>query len=525
MNGIRLLVNGLYCLRNECDKVSSSRGKKLAYNTVTSLVLQLTTIISGFIVPRLVLGAYGSDVNGLVNSITQFLGVITLLDLGVGAVVQSALYKPLSCKDTNTISKIFVSANKFFKRLAMILLIYVVVLMAFYPLLVNRSFGFVYTITLIGAICISSFAQYYFGIVNSLLLSADQKGYIQYTAHIVAIIINTIACAILIKIGCSIQIVKLTSSLIFLCRPLFLNWYVSKHYSINKKITYDDEPIKQKWNGMAQHFASYVLNGTDNIVLTLFSTLANVSIYSVYNIVIIGVKNAFLSMTNGFQSLIGEMIAKKENDKLYRFFGYVEWILHSGTTLVFGCTGVLLVSFVRVYTNGITDADYIQPAFAVLITIANAGHCLRLPYNIVILAAGHYKQTQSNYIVAMMLNIVISIATVKIWGLIGVAIGTLVAMFYQTIWMAWYDSKNIINWPFKNFIKQCCVDVAIVIIASAATFKIPLLSVTYKSWFIMAFEVFLIWLVIAILINTFFYKDKITTLWRKIYKKIGVNNK
>ena len=255
----------MYFLRNECDILGNSRGKKLALNTITSLLLQLATIISGFIVPRLILGAFGSDVNGLVNSISQFLGVITLLDLGVGAVVQSSLYMPLANNDKESIDKIFVSANKFFKRLALMLLIYVAILMVSYPFIVNKTFGFVFTVTLIGSICISSFAQYYFGIVNSLLLSADQRGYIQYTAQILAIVFNTAACAMLIKLGCSIQIVKFTTSIIFLCRPLFLNWYVRRHYDIDRKITYDEEPIKQKWNGMAQHFASYVLSGTDNI--------------------------------------------------------------------------------------------------------------------------------------------------------------------------------------------------------------------------------------------------------------------
>ncbi|MDD5946177.1 MAG: polysaccharide biosynthesis C-terminal domain-containing protein [Oscillospiraceae bacterium] len=500
--------------------MANSRGKKLALNTVTSLLLQITSVVSGFILPRLILGAFGSNVNGLVNSISQFLGVITLLDLGVGAVVQSSLYKPLADKNKNEVSKIYSSASKFFKRLAMILLVYVCVLLFVYPLIVNKDFGFFYSATLIAAICISSFAQYYFGIVNSLLLSADQKGYIQYTAQIITIVLNTIACAILIYLGCSIQIVKLTTSLVFLLKPLYLVPYVKKHYCIDKSIKYTEEPIKQKWNGMAQHFAAYVLSGTDSIVLTLFSSLANVSIYSVYHLAIAGVKNALLSMTNGFQSLIGEMLAKKETEKLNNFFGYVEWILHTGTTLAFGCTGVLLVSFVRVYTNGIDDADYIQPLFAILITIANAGHCLRLPYNIMILAAGHYKQTQSNYIIAMILNIVISIATVKLWGLIGVAIGTLIAMFYQTVWMAWYDSKNIINWPFKTFLKQCGVDAITVIIASLATFKIPLLSVSYHAWFIQAIEVFAIWCVIVMIINLIFYKDKLSAAFAKISGKL-----
>lgn len=202
-------------------------------------------------------------------------------------------------------------------------------------------------------------------------------------------------------------------------------------------------------------------------------------------------------MTNGFQSLIGEMLAKKETMKLNAFLdllnGFTHWY-----NVGFGCTGVLIVDFVRVYTYGINDADYIQPLFAVLITIANAGHCLRLPYNILILAAGHYKQTQSNYIIAMILNIVVSIATVKMWGLVGVAIGTLIAMAYQTVWMAKYDSKNIICWPFKNFLKQCGVDAITVIIASLATFKIPMLSVSYVSWFLLAIEAFGIWLIIPL---------------------------
>ena len=499
--------------------MSSSRGKKLALNTISSIVLEVVTLIVGFVLPRLVLEAFGSDVNGLVNSISHFLGVVALLDMGVGSVVKSSLYKPLAENDKDSVSKIYVSASRFFKRLAMILLAYIMVLLVVYPLIVNKDFGYLYTVALIGAISISLFAQYYFGLVNNLLLSADQKGYIQYTVQIVTIILNTIACVVLIKRGCSIQIVKLTTSLIFVIRPLFTNLYVKKHYDINRKIVYTEEPIKQKWDGMAQHFAFYVLQETDNIILTMFSTLSNVSIYSTYNYVIMGVKSVLISMTNGFQSLIGEMLAKKENERLNSFFSYMEWFLHTGTTLIFGCTGVLIISFVKVYTNGIDDANYIQPLFAVLITVANAGHCLRLPYNIVILAAGHYKQTQSNYIIAMILNIVISVATVKIWGLIGVSIGTLVAMAYQTVWMAWYDSKNIVFWPFSKFLKQCGVDILTVILASLATFKIPLLSVSYQAWVLQAVEVFACWLAISVIVNLIFYREKLNVAFGRIKKK------
>lgn len=495
------------------------RGKKLAKNTIASLLFQISSVICGFILPRLIMASYGSEVNGLVNSITQFLQIITFLELGVGAVVQSSLYKPLAEKDNDKISKIIVSASKFFKRIAEILIAYVAFLLIAYPYITHCVFGNIYTATLIGAMCISSFAQYYFGVVDRLLLTADQRGYIQYNAQTVTVLLNTLACAIIINLGASIQLVKLITSLIYLARPLYLRWYVNKHYTIDRRITYTEEPIKQKWNGIAQHVAAVVLDSTDNIVLTLFSTLINVSIYSVYYLVVFGIKQLFMSLTNGIQSLMGELWAKKEVENMQSFFAWVEWLLHTGVIFVFSCTGILIIPFVSIYTAGVVDADYIQPLFAVLITCANAIHCLRLPYNIMILAGGHYKQTQHSYIIAAVLNIVISIATVHIWGLIGVAIGTLCAMAYQTIWMVIYDSKHFIMWPIKNVIKQFCVDILTVICVALVTKPIRMYSISYQAWILMAIEVALCVICVIIIVNFVFYRAKLKQLCKKIVRK------
>lgn len=479
---------------------------------MASLLSQITALVCGFILPRLFLEYFGSEVNGLVNSITQFLGVISFLELGVGAVVESSLYQPLSTNDKPQISKVMVSADRFFRRLAQILLAYVLILIAVYPLLANQSFGYIYTATLIAAISISSFAQYYFGIVNSLLLNADQRGYIQYNAQTITVVLNTVVCVFMIKLGGSVQLVKLTTSLIYLARPLALRIYVNRRYQIDWKIQYDGEPIQQKWNGVAQHIAAVVLDGTDTIVLTLLSTLSNVSIYSVYFMVIRGVKTLFLSMTNGIQSLLGELWARQELDELKKTFGWTEWCIHSGTTFVFSCTAALIVPFVRVYTAGISDANYIQPTFAILLTLAHAMHCLRLPYNIMVLAAGHYKQTQRNYIVAAVINIVISVLTVKAWGLIGIAIGTLAAMVYQTVWLAVYDSRNFVFWPMKAVVKQFAVDsvtaVCIVMLSGMLTMR----SVSYISWFILAMATALLAVIITVCLNFIAYKDKMMVL-------------
>lgn len=495
-----------------------NRKKLLALNTSSSLIFQLTTIICGFIVPRLILQTYGSEVNGLINSITQFLAIIAFLELGVGAVIQSSLYKPLAEKNDEEISKIVVSGQNFFSRLATILLVYVLILMVIYPLLAKSDFGFLYTATMILVISISSFAQYYFGIVNSLLITANQRGYFSYNIQTITLVLNTIACFVLIKLGASIHIVKLTTSLIYLFRPILLSLYVKKNYNIDWKIKYSGEPIKQKWNGIAQHVAAVILDGTDNIVLTIFMGLEAVSIYSVYNLVVSGVKSLLLSMTNGIQSLMGEMLAKGEIEKLRSFFGWVEWTIHTGTIFIFGVTSVLIVPFVEVYTSGINDANYVQPVFASLIVAANAGHCLRLPYNLLILAGGHYKQTQNNYIVASILNIVLSILLVNFFGLIGVAIGTLVAMLYQTIWMAIYDSNNLINWPIKNFIKQFLIDLVTAVLILFIGKVISINYITWTGWIIYAIKITFSSIIFVFIINFIFYQDYIKSMFRRFIK-------
>ena len=49
------------------------RNKKLVWNTISAFVYQGMAVICGFILPRAILNRHGSDVNGLINSIAQFL--------------------------------------------------------------------------------------------------------------------------------------------------------------------------------------------------------------------------------------------------------------------------------------------------------------------------------------------------------------------------------------------------------------------------------------------------------------------
>lgn len=495
-----------------------TRKKKFFLNTSTALIKQIVSLICGFVLPRYILLYYGSGINGLVTSVTQFLGFISFLEMGIGPVIQSNLYKPLADKNDDEISKIVSSSEKFFRRIATIFLGYIVVLIIIFPIFINGEYGFWFTGSLLIIIAISTFAQYYFGITYQLLLNADQRSYVQMTMQIVTILLNTVVSVLLMKLGFSIQVVKLSTAIIYLLRPIGQSIYVHHHYDINKEIKYTGEPIKQKWNGFAQHLAAVVVQNTDVAILSVMSTLTNVSIYSVYYNVVYGINNTVLTMVTGLESLWGNMLAKKEMGKLRETFETVESIMHMGCTFLFSATAILIVPFIKVYTDGITDANYIAPVFGAMLTAAYGIQCLRVPYFRIIKAAGHYKQTQKGAIIQMIVNLTVSIILVYKLGLVGVAVGTLVCMLYHTTYFAWYLRKNILNRKFIFYIKHMLLDAVAVVICALCCQFFEMGSVTYVAWIILAVKVAVVCLVVCCGLNMIFYKNKIIGVLKLLKK-------
>lgn len=487
-----------------------SRKKKLLLNTGTGILKQIVAVVCGFILPRYMLVYYGSSVNGLISSITHFLSFISLLDMGVGAVVQANLYKPLADKNNDQISRIVKSSERFFRRLAYIFIGYIIVLCFILPSRVE--FGTWYTVSLLLIISVSTLAQYLFGMTYQLLLNADQKSYIQLLMQIGMILLNTIFSIVLMRLGASIHLVKAMTTVVFVLRPLGQMLYVHKHYKIDRKIEVIGEPIKQKWNGFSQHFAAVVCQNIDVAVLTIFSTLQNVSIYSVYFNVTNGVEQIIMTAATGLESLFGNMIAKDEKEQLLKTFSAVEWITHAGVTAVFTIAAITIVPFISVYTRGITDANYIAPVFGMLLVTAYGAQCLRVPYFRIIKAAGHFKETQNGAYISAALNIVITIALVFKFGLTGAASGTLVAMLYHTCYFVWYLQKNILARPAKYFIGYLITDTIIAISSHLLTRGFVTYSESYFAWILLAIKVSAVVLIVSAIVNTIVYRSQIKAM-------------
>lgn len=496
------------------------RSRKALMNTALSLLLQLVSAVCGFIVPRLIIGTYGSDVNGLVSSITQFLSYITLFEAGVGGVVRAALYKPLADSDVPKLSGIVSATESFFRKISYIFIVYLAALACVYPLIVNKSFGWSYTASLVAIIGISTFVQYYFGITYMVFLQADQKRYITSGVQIITIILNTVLVIAFVKFDASIHMLKFGTAMVYIIRPLFLNYYVKKKYGIERNAKPDNTAISQRWDGLGHHIAYFVNLNTDVVILTVVSkisdafTIAEVSVYTVYYSVAMGILNLTNALSSGMEAAFGNMIANDERENLREKFGLYEFVSYGLTTFMFTCMAILIVPFVKVYTDGVNDADYIRPLFAYLLTAAFAVYSVRSPYNNLTLAAGHYKQTRNGAFVEAGINVVVSAVLVYFFGIVGVAIGTFAAMMFRTVQYAWYLSKNILQRSMMIFVKRVAISLICAALSLLAVNLIPHIVIdSYLTWAAFAIQAAVITLAVTLIINLILSKkDFINTV-------------
>ena len=204
------------------------------------------------------------------------------------------------------------------------------------------------------------------------------------------------------------------------------------------------------------------------------------------------------------------MIANNEKDNLNKKFGLYEFLVYTIVTIMFTCAAVLILPFVKVYTSGISDIDYIRPTFAYILVFAFAMLAIRGPYNILTLAAGHYRQTRNGAFAEAAINVIVSVVGVYFWGIAGVALGTLCALFFRTVQFAWYLSKNILDRKFMVFVKRMVIALISAATSVLAVNLLPDFTVdSYLNWTFYAVLSGLIIVTVTFIINLIFSKKEL----------------
>ena len=416
---------------------------KAKLNIISNIASQLVTIICGLIVPRILLGTFGSERYGLTVSITQFLSFIALFEGGIGGVVRARMYDPLAHNDKKEISAVFRAEQSFFRHIGAVFIVYSITLgIGFREIAHADGYTRSYLFMLVMAISLYSASKYFFGLPNLTLILADQKKYVYSRIMIATTLLNMLAVIVLVNCELDILWVKLGSSLVFVLRPVMYALYTKKHYDLQKT---EKAALEQKWTGIGQHIAFYLHMNADIILLTLFADMKWVAVYSVYSMVIVNIRSLTESFTGSMEASFGELIAKRQQAKLLSTYKKYSGLITAVTIVLFSCTGILILDFVRIYTKGVTDADYWQPAFAMIMIAAEALNCLAIPPASLPIASNQLRQTRWGAYGEALINITVSLALIRWNPLVGVAAGTLAATAFRSVYYSIYASTEVLK--------------------------------------------------------------------------------
>ena len=480
---------------------------------VTELIV---ATITSFIVPHFIIRAYGSDVNGLLSSITQFLSYIALIESGIGAIGRASFYKPLADHDTRVLSGNARALEYFYRKVSYIFLLYVMILSTLFPLLVHQDFEWLYTAALIVILSFSMFIQYYFGITHQTIIQADQRKYIPSLLQAFTLLLNMVITIAMIKIGATIHAVKIGSAAAYAIRPMVLYFYVQRHYHLDRKAKPKNEILRQRWDGLAQHIAFVIHKNTDIAVLTILANVKEVSVYSVYMLAVSGCSKVVNIFSSNLEPAFGNMLAKGEYKALKDKMKLCSCLTIQIAVILFSTASIMVSPFIMLYTKGVTDANYLRPAFGLIMLIAESFYCIRLPYQAAVYAAGHFKQTRNGALIEAGMNLSISVVLVFYFGLIGVAIGTLLSMAFRTAQYIWYYHMNLIKEKeglkyeaYRIFVSA--VEIGLIVLFSS---MIPeLSSAGYLSWAFSSFLVAIGCSLIAVIISLIFYRRECRELF------------
>ena len=414
-------------------------------NIIYSFGTRIIILILGFILPRLLITSFGSEVNGLLSTVTQIFTYLALLEAGIGNSAVNALYKPLKEKDYDIANEVMNEAQRYFQKVSIIYGICVLIFAVIYPFCTHSSIGKGTIFWIIILQGLSSVITYYFSAYYTHLLTADGKRYINENIYFLTYVISSILKILLILNGFGVISVQIGFLVISIIKAPCLYFICKRKYgwlkNIKKKNT---NYLKERSAFVVHELSTAIFNSTDVFLISTFCDFALASVYTIYNLVYSSL-NTILSTING--SLIfllgqGQYEDHENFVKLYDIYS----LAYTGVSFViFTISFVLIKPFVTLYTQGINDVDYLLPGMAFLFTFINLLSSSRATGSMLITVSGHAENTKVRSIAEAVINLVSSIILVNIFQIRGVFLGTIIALLYRANDIVIYANKNILN--------------------------------------------------------------------------------
>lgn len=503
--------------------MKTSRTKSAVLNVLFNLCYQVVNTVVNILIPPMIMTKFGSVVNGLVSTIKQILSYVQLLGAGISESTVVSLYKPLSDKNEKKISAIFNACATTFFRMGMLFNTGALAIAFIYPLFMKEDINYLFGVLLILVLSVAGASEFFvIGKCRSLLI-ADQKIYIVNIAQILGAISNLIITVLLINLDANIIIVQAGASVIYAMRIIVVYGYVKKHYMfLDKNVEADYSAISKRKAATIHQLSGLISFGSQTVIVSMFCGFAEASVYSVYNIVFVGINTILSTVSSALLAVFGDIIANDSREKLARLYRYYESIYYALVFMMYSITYVMFLSFIELYTAGTNDTVYVREEFAILFCVMGIVNCLRTPGATLINAIGHYKETQNRALIEMTICFVLELVLINFMGAAGVVVATIIAYAYRTIDVIIYSNHVILEESAKKSTIKILLNIFLfaVVFILAGVIKMPNIS-SYIMWIGVAFMVSIVVAILYFGVNGLMYSDDFKGILNYVKRKKG----
>ena len=461
--------------------MKSERKKSSFKNMITAVSSNILTIIVGLVAQAIFIKILGSEylgLNGLFSNVISMLGIV---ELGMGSAIIYNMYKPIAEEDHEKIKSLMQFYKKSYRIITLIISIIGIMIIPFIKYIVDIesvtvgiNVYLVYILFLLETIC-----SYILSYKRSMLY-ADQKEYITNIIHMgYTILVNTMQLTFLYFTH-DYYLYLIIKVMMRLVENIVISSYVNRRYSylldnnVTKLDSKTEKDIFQKIKALFFHkIGTFIVSGTDNIIISKYLGLVTVGLYSNYYMIINAVQTVINHIIQATRASVGNLLVTESKTKQFDIFNKIRFVNFWISCFSSICIFVIMDSFITIWIG----YKFVLPTKVLLVLVINFFIVSsRSTYGAFKEAAGIFYEDRFVPIIESLLNIVLSIIFVKKFGLMGVFMGTIASGL--VLWCYSYP-KYVYNKLFgrkiSDYIKETIYYFIIFILIAGFTYSLAIL--------------------------------------------------
>ena len=439
--------------------------QELAAKTVTTSVFYyILTGLAGFI-NRKVFDVYlGQELLGLNGLLSNVISMLGLLELGITGAVGFSLYKPLQEKDDEQVKAILVLFGRVYKIIGVLVAVLGTCLIPLLPYVVKADLPFSLVVQSYLLFLANTVATYLVS-YRRIILQASERDYINKKVDSAVFLFSSLVRIVVIAVWRA-YLVSLVINIVFcLAGNIILYKKAGQTFPL-----LDDKRIKGRIDDSVKagiitnvkalfviNVASYLVFGTDNLLLSAFFGVTSVAVYSSYTMIISLVNSLFNNVFSYIMPNIGNYIVSEPKERSYQLFQNIYF-----SNFVICCyTSVAMLVLLNPFIKDIwlgEEYTFALPIVAILV-FNNYSRFITKGTEAFRGAAGLYSPKPFVKYLALLegvINILFSVLfaeTLKI-GVIGIFLGTTVSTLVSTVCVPWIVHKYLFTRSQRNYWKR-----------------------------------------------------------------------